>query len=332
MKRFLTAFLAALMAAAMLGGCAKSPEPTPTTDAPTPTQSPEEAKALKIMIIGNSHSNDTFWLLHEAFADQMPEQALTLGVMYYSGCPVSKHVKFTTENQYVYEFHRNDNGIWETMKQANMDAGLCNQAWDIVVFQGGRGDTENEYNLAGRRALEQIVSDRVPQPYKLMWQITWPSPDEPAFFAPEYPVQPPSGWVEYLQTSYGHDTFRQFTVMTDKAKEYLVGDETYEKVICSGAGVMYAHAALGVPQSALWRDYTHLTDYGRLIAAYTFYAQFTGNAVTGIGIDKIPAHLRQARFRAEGDLIVTEEMKQVIIAAANHALEDPWTVPVRSAN
>ena len=27
---------------------------------------------MKIMIIGNSHSQDTFWLLHEAFADQMP--------------------------------------------------------------------------------------------------------------------------------------------------------------------------------------------------------------------------------------------------------------------
>jgi hypothetical protein len=58
-----------------------------------------------------------------------------------------------------------------------------------------------------------------------------------------------------------------------------------------------------------------------------------GNActVSEINIDVIPAALRQKRFRGEGDLIVTEEMKQVIIAAANQALKAPWTAPARPA-
>ena len=326
MKRIITLFLAALMAGSLLCGC--NPGKTQSaqqTQATLPTQSPEEEKALKIMVIGNSHSNDTFWLLHEVFTDQLPEQELVLGALYYSGCTVSKHVKFATENQYVYDYHRNENGTWESMENANMDVALSNQAWDVILFQGGRGDTDSEYNLTGRRALETIVSGRVPQPYKMMWQITWPSPNDPTFFSPEYPVQPPSGWVEYLQSSFDHDPFKQFDVMTGKAKEYLVKDETYEKVICAGAGVMHAHGAQGVPQLELWRDYTHLSDYGRLITAYAFYTQFTGNPVTRIGIDKIPASLRQAHFRNQGDLIITEEMKQVIMAAANHALEDPWT-------
>lgn len=328
MKRIFTALLAVLMAVSLLPGCAPQ-EAQPTQEPQAATQSPEEEKSLKILVIGNSHSNDTFWLLHEVFADQMPEQEVVLGALYYSGCPVSKHVKFATENQYVYDFHRNVDGTWETQKEANIDAGLRNQAWDYILFQGGRGDTDNEYNLQGRRALEQIVSDRVPQPYKMLWQITWPSPDEPTFFSPDYRVQPPAGWVEYLQTNFNHDPFKQFTIMTDRAKEFLLKDETYEKVICAGAGVMHAHAVQGVPQLELWRDYTHLSDYGRLITAYCFYAQFTGNAVTEVGIDVIPATLRQAHFRNEGDLIITEEMKQVIIAAANHALEDPWTVPAK---
>ena len=285
---------------------------------------------MKIIIIGNSHSNDTFWLLREAFADQMPDQELMLGILYYSGCPVSKHVKFTMENKYVYDYHSNKSGVWMTTA-ANMDIGLCDQDWDIVVFQGGRGDTEGKYNLQGRRALEQIVNDRVSPPYKFMWQVTWPNPDDPTFFSPEYPVHPPAGYQEYLQATFDHDTFKQFTVMTQKATEYLVEDKTYEKVICLGAGIMYAHTVLGLPQTALWRDYTHLTDYGRLIAAYSFYTQFTGKKVSEINLNVIPAVLRQKRFRPEGDLIITEEMKRVIIAAANHALEDPWTAPARPA-
>lgn len=346
MKRLFTLILTAILMLSVLSGCgdpASAPETTGTQTTapetvsesipetvpetiPEPTQSPEEENVLKIIVVGNSHSNDTFWLLHEVFNDQMPEQEVVLGALYYSGCTVSKHVKFAMEDQYVYEFHRNEDGTWETMKEANIDAGLRNQAWDYVLFQGGRGDTANEYNLTGRRALENIVSDRVPQPYKMLWQITWPSPNDPMFFSPDYRVQPPAGWVEYLQSNYDHDPFKQFDIMTGKAKEYLLEDETYEKVICAGAGVMYAHAVLGVPQAELWRDYTHLSDYGRLITAYCFYAQFTGNPVTEVGIDVIPASLRQAHFRSQGDLIVTEEMKQVIIAAANHALEDPWAV------
>ena len=332
MKRYLAALLVVLVTVSLFAGCGSAePKATEPTQAAAPTQSPEEEKALKILVIGNSHSNDTFWLLHKVFEDQMPEQEVVLGALYYSGCSVTKHVKFATENQFVYEFHRNDTGSWETTKEINMDAALSNQAWDYVLFQGGRGDTASEYNLTNRRALEQIVADRVPQPYKMMWQITWPSPSDPKFFSPDYPVQPPAGWVEYLQSDYGHDPFKQFDIMTGKAKEFLLEDETYEKVICAGAGVMHAHAVLGVPQADLWRDYTHLSDYGRLITAYCFYTQFTGKPITEVNIDVIPAAMRQAHFRSQGDLIVTEEMKQVIIAAANHALEDPWTVPANPA-
>ena len=286
---------------------------------------------MKIIVVGNSHSNDTFFLLNKAFQDQLPEKKVTLGALYYSGCSVTKHIKFTAENQPVYDYYRNVNGTWERERGVTIDVGLRDQDWDYVLFQGGKTDNtdESQYNLTGRRTLEQIVSDRVPKPYKMLWQVTWPSPDDPTFFSPEYRVQPPAGYVEYLQDRYGHDSFRQFTYMVDKAKKYLLKDETYDGVICAGAGIMYAHAVLGVPQSALWRDYTHLSDYGRLITAYTFYAQFTGNPITQINIDKIPAEERQKHFRADGDLTVTEEMKRVIIAAANHALEDPWMVPAK---
>ena len=289
----------------------------------------KEECVLKIMIIGNSHSQDTFWLLHEVFADQMPEQQVVLGVMYYSGCTVTQHVQFTNEDRHVYKYHRNIDGTWENMLEANMDAGLCDQDWDIIVYQGGRRDTNDTYNLTGRRALEQIVSQRVAGPYTSVWQVTWPSPEEPTFYDPSYRVQPPANWVNYLQTNYDHDVFKQFAVMTGKAKEYLLTDDTYDKVICSGAGIMHAHAVLGVPQLELWRDYTHLSDYGRLIAAHAFYTQLTGNKVTRINLDKIPAALRHRYTRSDGDMIITEEMKQVVIRAANAALEDPWTVPTK---
>ena len=318
--------LAILLAVLLLAGCGNTGAAPETTEAPTPTQSQEEANVLKIMIVGNSHSNDTFWLLADVFKDQLPEQELVLGIMYYSGCAVDRHIKHYTEKKAVYEYHYNVDGTWQTIKDAYLEDGLRHQAWDYVFMQAGRTDNDETLNLDGRRALEQIIADNVyGDTYKVCWLSTWPSPSDPTFFAPDYDPQPPADWVTYLQKEYGHNTFAQFEKMVAQVKNNVVGDETYDKVIGAGAGIMYAHATMGVPQLELWRDYTHLSDYGRLVAAYSFYTQFTGNTVEAVNIEAVPANIRVRRAREKGDLIVTEEMKQVLIAAANYAKENPWT-------
>ena len=347
MKRILSLILTFLLAASLLCGCSSEPAPTtegaattaPETTAETvpetaaPTQSPEEAEVLKIIVIGNSHSNDAFWLLQYAFQDQMPDQELILGAIYYSGCSIDQHIQFTTERQNVYAYHKNENGKWKTQEDVPIETGLCDEAWDVIIFQAGSSDTADKtLNKDGRDTLAQIVRERISQPYTMVWHSSWPSPNDPTFFSPTYEVQPPSGTQQRLQERYGHDPFVQFEHMVTVVKDNILDDDTYELAICTGAGVMYAHATLGVPQLDLWRDYTHLSDYGRLIAAYCLYAQFTGNTVETINLDLIPAGDRVRRARSKGDLIVTEEMKQVIIASANHSLEDPWTVPAKPAN
>ena len=339
MKRIFSLILAMLMTCLMLTGCGSGEETPESTTAETtvateatavPTQSPEEEKVLKIMIIGNSHSNDAFWLLPYVFQDQMPEQEVILGAMYYSGCSIDQHIQFTTERQNVYSYHKHENGKWNTDENVPMEAGLCDQAWDIIMFQAGSSDiADKTLNQDGRRILEQIVSERVPQPYTMVWHSSWPSPNDPTFFSPTYEVQPPSGTQQRLQERYGHDPFVQYEHMVTIVRDNILTDDTYELAISSGAGVMYAHAVQGVPQLDLWRDYTHLSDYGRLVAAYSLFAQLTGKSIESVGIDMIPAADRVRRARAKGDLIITEEMKQVIIAAANHSLVEPWTVPAK---
>ena len=321
MKKLLAIALAVLL----LVGCSNSAAPK-NTEAAAPTQSPEEAKVLKIMIVGNSHSNDTFWLLADVFKDQMPEQELVLGIMYYSGCAVDRHIKHYTEKQAVYEYHYNIDGKWQTMENAYLEDGLRHQAWDYVFMQAGRTDSDETMNQDGRRTLEQIIADNVyGDTYKVCWLTTWPSPSDPTFYEPDFDPQPPSDWLTYLQKEYNNNTYKQFEKMVTLVKNNIVGDDHYDKVICAGAGVMYAYATAGVPQLELWRDYTHLSDYGRLAAAYSFYTQFTGNTVETVNIDAVPASIRVRRARDKGDLIVTDEMKQVLIDAANYAKDNPWT-------
>ena len=219
-------------------------------------------------------------------------------------------------------------GDWyECTHKATLKYAVTAQPWDVVFLQAGKSDLDDTLNLEKRRELEEYVNAHLPNEHRFAWHTSWPSPNDEYFFSDECIRKPPSGYQENLIRLYGFDPLRQFTVLTDKAKNHILTDDTYSFAICTGAGIRYANRVLNVSQRAIYRDYTHLSGLGRLIAAYSFYAQFTGKALEEIKVDVIPAHHRQRYFQADGDLVVTEEMKEIILSSANHALADPWTVP-----
>lgn len=281
----------------------------------------------RIIVIGNSHSIDAFQLLFEVFKSQNPEKEMILGILYYSGCSISKHVRFGQENASVYQYLLNTDGNWITHNNATLKGALQDQPWDLIFLQAAKSDLDDTLNIADRRALEQLVDRYVSTPHEFAWHTSWPSPNDEMFFSEDYVQQPPAGYKDRLVSLYGFNPVNQFTVLTDKAKAHILPDDTYAHKICTGAAVMYAHLGLSISQKVLWRDYTHLDDYGRLVASYAMYTQLTGAPVTEVKVNSVAAKLRQDRAQINGDLTVTEEMKQVILKSANHALEDPWTVP-----
>ena len=286
----------------------------------TPNQS-------KILIIGNSHSVDAFWQLSTALRDLLPGMDPVLGVVYYSGCSITKHIQFGTENAPAYRYYKNVGGQWDIREAFTLDTMLRDEPWDIVFLQAAKSDLDDTLNRDGRRTLEAFVNERVKNPHQFLWHTSWPSPNDEHFFSPEHKPQPPAGYKERLINLYGFNPINQFTVLTSKAKEHILTDETYPKAICTGAAIMHAHFVQRVPQIELWRDYTHLNDFGQLIVAYAMAAQLTEKPAEAVSVDVVPAAQRYTSFQSLGDLTVTEEMKQVIIRAANHALQDPWTVP-----
>jgi hypothetical protein len=100
--------------------------------------------------------------------------------------------------------------------------------------------------------------------------------------------------------------------------------------ITSGTPMMYALKVLDVPEVDLFRDHTHLSDFGCLLVAYSFYAQYTGNPVTKINLDMIPKSLRHVEYQHLGDMAVTEEMKQIIIDTVAYTMYNLWSVPTKN--
>ena len=51
------------------------------------------------------------------------------------------------------------------------------------------------------------------------------------------------------------------------------------------------------------------------------------DAVTEINLDIIPKHLRHKDYQHLGDMVVTEEMKQIIIDTVDYTMNNLWSVP-----
>lgn len=316
MKRLFAFILCTVVVLGLLPGCANTEKSPETTQAPAPTESPEEAEVLKIMILGSSRSVNTFQLLWNVFQDQMPEQKVVLGIMYYSGCSISEHVEFVKGNQSPYTYYFNDNGHWITTDNVSMDVGLADQAWDVVFLQAGDGDLENKMNEEGRKYLTEYVDSIVKTPHSFWWHSTWFNSTDPELYSEEKRPE-----------AYGVDQVKQLTASHDAAKKYVLEDPMFAGRITSGTPMLYAINKLGVADKELFRDHTHLSDFGYLLVAYAFYAQFTGNAVTEIGLDSIPAHLRNKSTQSLGDMPVTEEMEETIMKTVDYTLKNPWAVP-----
>ena len=330
MKRTLCLILTCVMFLGILSGCSADPDTAPattgaTTAAPTeptvtepaPTESPEEANVLKIMILGSSRSVNAFHFLYQAFKDQMPDQELVLGIMYYSGCSMSMHTEFIQTRQDVYRYYLNTTGKWTTRDNVHMEVGLTDQAWDVILLQAGSGDLENEMNKPCREFITDFVNTWVTTPHVFWWHSTWFNSTTPSLFDPSKTKLDPLKIDQYKQLQDG----------IDAAKAYVLEDPMFEGRITSGTPMMYALKVLNIPETDLYRDHTHLSDYGCLLVAYAWYTQFTGNPVTQINIDTIDTVYRQSHYRNLGPMAVTEEMKQAIIETANYTLENPWTNP-----
>ncbi|MBQ3251618.1 MAG: DUF4886 domain-containing protein [Oscillospiraceae bacterium] len=320
LKKILCLCLCVCVLLPVLCSCTNAPASNETTASPTqpkPTESAEEANALRIMILGSSRSVNTFHLLYEVFKDQMPDREITLGIMYYSGCSMSMHTNFIKKNQPVYAYYRNNKGYWEITRNTNMEYGLRDQAWDVILLQAGTGDLSDNMNEPCRKFLTEYVDSVVTHPHTFWWHTTWFNSTDPALYQNANTTLKPESI----------DQVKQLTDQIDAAKKYVLEDPMFEGRICSGTPMMYALKELKIPETALYRDHTHLCDYGSLLVGYSWYVQFTGKPVTQINLDVIPQNLRIEQHQYLGDLQITDQMKQEMIQTAQYTLENPWTIP-----
>ena len=350
MKRLLCLLLTVLL----LAGCTAAPgqtEPQPTEPRKEDSgfaltqaadQSEEEQKVLKILSIGQSHSQDSVWLLQEVLRTERPEEQFLVGECLLSVTLVD-HLANARGDVPSYDYCVNTDGKWDIREGWTIKYALLDQQWDIVIINESSRmlglEAVMKQNLVQQMA--DYVHSVLDYDFKLLYNWTWTTPVEQVFHDLQFDPQPPGAFWENFQRDYKADRKYHYDAMAQMLVKYVKPIENIDGILYSATPIQYASEVLGVPQGAvsdpnpsllpfsledysLYRDYIHLSDYGRLYIGYMWYAQMFGlDKIDAVNVDVIPAHLRHKRWISQGDVEVTQQMKDWIVESVNYALENP---------
>lgn len=294
-----------------------------------PAPDPSAREELKILSIGQSHSQDSVWLVQEVLRHQQPNQKFLVAECLLSVTLVD-HLQNARNDAPLYNYYVNTEGNWDKTKEVTIRSALKNQKWDYIVINessrmlGLESVMRQGYVPEMAKWVRSVVGD---EPI-LLYNWTWTTPTDQTFHAPTYePLAPANFWNNYTR-DYQADRKVHYEAMREMLVKYVEPVEEIDGILYCATPIQYATEVLGVPQVDMYRDYIHLSDYGRLFIGYLWYAQIYGlEEITQVNVDAIPAHLRQWRWVSRGDVSLTPEMKENLIKSVNYALKNPMNIP-----
>ena len=260
-------------------------------------------KSIKILMIGNSFSDDTSDLA-PYILDELG-YIYEFGNMYISGCSIDTHYNNATQNNANYYFRYWENGAWTTRytsKNVTLEYGVSFLDWDIITFQqasGSSGLPDTYANLGN--LMEYVKGKATNENVQFMFNMTWA-------YA--------TGCTRSYFANYNNDQMTMYNAIIETVQSEVVAKYGLPIIPC-GTAVQNARTSTsfkGSLESLLTRDGYHLTkaSNGRYIAALTFVSFITGEDISNI------------TYTAKNTN--TAKKKQTCIESVVNALANPFTI------
>lgn len=234
-----------------------------------------KATTLKLLMIGNSFSEDTVMWMPEiakslGFTDYM------IGTLVIGGCTLNTHYLNSQSNAAKYEFlyaSSNSSG-WKRESNVTMKYGLQFTDWTFVSLQQQSGNSGNvaTYNSDLEGLVSYVKATALNRGnVKLVWNMTWAYPEG-------------SNWFGGL---YGNDQMTMYNSITSAVQSKIVTNNNFCLISPAGTSVQNGRTSsyleknyVGDNEATLnaWnRDGAHLTVYeGRFTSALTMFCTVTG--------------------------------------------------------
>ena len=328
MKRFLAIFLTIMM---ILSLCAcGAPAETPTDAGTEPVAAKPtlpKKDTLKVLTLGHSGTVDANHML-ALIANAEGYTGLTVGTLYHSGCRLAQHVQFLMDDAREYNLYLSNSAKPApptVMMDVTMKEALRYDNWDVIIIQGNGFEMGKEANM--KLGYIEIIQDYVNE-HKLNpdavwgWHNGWCSATEPELMD-MYPKTPNTYYINY--EPYGTNRNNLYNVLIDRIKTYIVPNETFAVIIHSGTAFENALTSY-MTEFDLHRDYTHGTDYTRLMVAYVWYCRLMGiEQLEDIKQDTIPVKWFRSNTGLK-DVVLTETEKNILIESVNNSLKNPYEI------
>lgn len=231
--------------------------------APPKAQAASQRDTLRICAIGNSFSDDAILThLYELFDSAgIP---VILGNAYIGGCTLERHYNNARQSLPAYTYRKIVRGKQTDTQDSSLDFILSDEPWQFLSFQQSSplsGIYDSYKPFIGE--LIKYARGKLKSSTKLMWQMTWAYAHDSTH--KDFP-------------SYGNDQMRMYNAIIDATSKVLKDNE-FDILLPSGTAIQNARTT--PLRGRLTRDGYHLSlDYGRFIAACTWFESITGRNVT----------------------------------------------------
>lgn len=327
-KRILALTLSVLMVLGCFTACGGGEEQKGTE--PVVTEPAEEAKVLKVLTLGHSLAVDAGHML-ALVANAEGYEDMTVGTLYYSGCPLNKHLQFMNSNSKSYKLYMSSTTT-ATAQPATLDNvsaldAITYDYWDIIIMQGGVFEIAEDETYKGEtiQLIQKYVNEHKKNPNAIFgWNMAWAPPVDDELRATKTKGDP-SATNSYIEgyEKFDHKRENMYNAVVKCVKDNIVPDKTFEFVIPSGTVFENALSSYLVEKD-MHRDYVHATDLARVMVAYTWFCVLTGvEKLDEVKLDAIPRALLNSTIDKSKDRVLTESEKALILETVNNALANP---------
>ena len=331
-NKLLCLSLSCVLMTGFVSGCADG-EPL-STSAPTATE-PDPKKPLKVFTIGNSASLDDCHLLNLVAATEGYGRELYIGTLYHSGCSLSRHVENIALDRADYSFHLSSSNTPEEppskIEAVTLKEGLLHTDWDVIVLQGSTATNYKEASFTSGyiQAIQGFVNQNKLNPDAVyVWNMFQANPADvklQTMYETQTGKSPEENNYKKIYQQFP-DRKTLYSAITGNVEKYIITDSTISGLIPAGTVIENALTSY-LEESDLHRDYVHLTDLGRVMAAYVWYCSLAGiEHLDQIKLNAIPVDFLKSTADKSQDRILTQAEKTVILESVNHALAKPLEI------
>lgn len=216
--------------------------------------------------------------------------------------------------------------------------------WDIVIMMGGRLETTDVFTDGEPLDITDIGiirdyilandKDKTTVP-AFAWNTLWTNPeyDEAwiATLSSNFQTSYNRNWAA-VEKYYENSTYCLYEHLVAGLKNYILPNYNFDYLLHNNTVIQNAKA-MGVKEgltasqinTELYRDYTHASDFARMMTAANWYCGITGTDIDDLVIPSIPATLTYSKTDTTPLTLTSDQISKIRTCVGN-AIENPYEV------